>query len=137
MTKNNKITVYLDLLKEKKRVAKAISNIEKSILYDVNEKLEMQLKDKDYNCGTATVEYEGYNVKFTVSKNIKYNQEKLDLLADKISGSGDDLNLYMKKEYKVSENAFKSWSKPIQNAFMDARTVKPNKAKIEVKENDE
>lgn len=136
MTKNNKITVYQELLEQKKEVAKAIKNIEQSILDDIQADIDNQLSDKDYKCGTANVEYQGYDLKVTVSKGIKYDNNILASIAKRIIDSGDDLSKYMKVEYKISENSYKNWSKPIQKEFMDARTVKPNNPKIEIKNAD-
>lgn len=134
MTKNNKISVYQDLLLQKKKNAEAIKNIEQSIIDDIQDDIDSQLKDKDYNCGTANIEYQGYTLKVSVGKKIDYDQDVLSEIAKRIVDSDTDLTTYMKTIYKVSENNFKNWSKPIQKEFVKARSVKPNKPKIEIKE---
>lgn len=136
MTKNNKITVYQELLKEKSRIAKAIKNIEQSIIDDIQSDIDNQLSDKEYKCGTATIDYQGHVLKVTVAKKINYDNNVLAYIAKRIIDSGDDLSKYMKVEYKISETNYKNWSSNIQKEFIAARTVKPNTPKIEIKDSE-
>lgn len=123
----NDIDVLIDYIKETDQQLAALK-ARKGILQNelgalVLSDVDNQLSQKDYGCGTATIETESHKIKVTVPKKVKWDQDKLQELHDKISASGDDPRTYMKSEFKVSETTFKDWPDNIQKAFSEARTV--------------
>ena len=108
---------------------------------EANETLELALKDqattqlhnKDYGCGTVNLEAGRYEVKVTIPKKIKYDQDRLFEIRDLIREGGKDIKDYgMKEELKVSETAYKKLPRNIQEVFEPAREVFPGKPKIQI-----
>jgi hypothetical protein len=138
--KNITVDDILDHLKEldfqmselDKKKADALATLNFYIENDVN----TQLADKEYGCGTATIDTNKYKVKYVVSKKIKYDQTELSNIVDRIQQSGLDASEYVKISYDVAESKFKAWPSNIQKEFLDARTVETSKPRIsyEVKE---
>lgn len=115
-----------DLLKTKEELdalKKQQAGIEKELSELLAMDIEDQLKHSDYGTGTVTVKTDGYTIKATVPKKVKWDQEKLLALHDRIIAHGDDPRAYMKAEFKVSEASFKNWPENIQNAFIDCREI--------------
>ena len=106
------------------------AQLEATLAESVADSVHQQLSDKDYGCGTATINTDAYKVKVVISKDVKYDQEKLADLFDKIRQSGEDPFEYIKVKYDVSETAYKNWPSNIRQAFEPARTVEPSKPKI-------
>ena len=98
--------------------------------------MKEQLSDKDYNCGTATVETEHYKVKAVVTKKVKWDQDGLREAYAQISASGENPDEYINTEYDVSEAKFKAWPTKIQNFFVSSRTVEPSKVKYSFEEHE-
>lgn len=96
----------------------------------ISDDVTNQLADKDYNCGTATVETAEYKLKYVVSKKVDWSQDGLKMLAQQIASSGEDPGEYIKVAYDVSEQAYKNWPSKYRSAFEPFRTVKQSKPKI-------
>lgn len=96
--------------------------------------VQNSLSDKDYGCGTATIETETKKIKVIVSKKVKWDQEKLKNLWSDIESSGEKPDEYIKIKYDVSENAYKSWPSSISSAFDPARTVEVSKPTLKIEE---
>lgn len=96
--------------------------------------VDEQLSLNDYGTGTATVETEKYVLKAVVPKKVKWDQDKLLDLHDRIVAAGDDPRVYMTCEFKVSETAFGKWPVEIQDAFTDCRTVEQGKTAFKFEE---
>lgn len=138
--KNITVDDILDHLKEldfqmselDKKKADALATLNFYIENDV----ATQLADKDYGCGTATIDTEKYKVKYVVSKKVKYDQSELANIVKRIVDSGANPDEYVKISYDVAESKFKAWPSNIQQEFVNARTVETSKPRIsyEVKE---
>ena len=88
-----------------------------------------QLADKDYGCGTATVD----GAKFTVSKTVKWDQDGLKKLYEQIKTGNENPDEYIKVKLEVEEKKYTSWPTPIRESFEPFRTVTPSKIKITLK----
>ena len=104
--------------------------LEKELIAEIQPEILQQLKEKDYGCGTATVETVNFKIKTVVSKKVTWDQDQLSDLAEKIKASGDDPLEYLKIKFDVSETAYKNWPSKIQAAFEPARSVEQSKPKI-------
>jgi hypothetical protein len=121
------VTQKIEALKTEK--AQLEATLAESVACDVRS----QLADKEYGCGTATIETtNSFKVRIVIAKKVEYDQSKLADLFDKIDQSGDDPFEYIKVKYDVSETAYKNWPSKIQAAFEPARTVEPSKPKITI-----
>jgi uncharacterized protein (DUF342 family) len=93
--------------------------------------IKEQLSDKDYGCGTATVNVDDNLVlKAVVSKKIKYDQKGLKEVVERIKSAGKNPDEYVKTKYDVSETAYKNWPSDIKQVFEPHRTVEASPAKI-------
>ena len=107
---------------------------ESQLMAMIAPEVQNSLSDKDYGCGTATIETETKKIKVTVSKRVKWDQDKLKALWFDIETNGDNPEEYIKVKYDVSENAYKSWPSSIANAFEPARTVEVSKPTLKIEE---
>ncbi len=128
-----------ELFTELEKANKAKSKAEKEIkaafagiteLYKA--KTAALLKEKDEPFGTVNITDGDFTLKFTIPKNIKWDQDKLGAKYAEIARSNENPLDYIKVEYDVSETKFKAWPEVIKSEFLDARTVTPGKTKIEI-----
>ena len=96
--------------------------------------VQNSLEGNAYGCGTANVETETKTIKVTVSKKVKWDQERLKSIWDDIEASGYKPEEYINVKYDVSENAYKAWPSSISDAFEPARTVEVSKPTIKIEE---
>lgn len=94
-----------------------------------NTQITEQLADKDYGCGTATIE----GAKFVIAKTVKWDQAGLKKLYEQIRAGNENPDEYIKIKFDVSEAAFTHWPTPIRESFEPFRTVTPSKIKITLK----
>ena len=107
-------------------------DIKKSLDEEVSKIAIVELKDKDYGCGTANIETDRYKVKVTVSKKIKWDQSALRNVANQISVAGQDPEDFIKYKLSVSETDYKKFPDEIQKAFEPARTVEPSVPTVKI-----
>lgn len=118
------VTAELDRLKsDKERCEAEIIRLSAS-------EIQNQLADKDYGSGTANIDAGRYALKVVLSKNVKWDQSKLENICAEIAASGEDPKEFVKVKYDVSETAYKSWPSKIRGYFEPARTVELSKPKI-------
>jgi len=84
--------------------------------------------------GSTTITQDGVKLTVTVPVTVKWDEDKLREVAHRISAAGDDPENYIKFKPSVSEKDYKTWPDAIQQVFMPARTTKPGKRRIEIKE---
>lgn len=92
---------------------------------------KQKLAETKKDTGTVNFPLEGVMVKAQVSKTVKWNQEGLAGLCERIRSAGDNPSEYMKIAYDVSETKFKEWPDTIKNAFSPFRTVVPGKPRFD------
>jgi len=90
-----------------------------------------KLQQKEY--GAVNITRDGFRVTETISKKVKWDQEKLFGVFHKIQSTGDNPFDWMKAEFKVGEKEFGAYPKNIQAVFAPARTVTPSDPKLEFK----
>ena len=90
-----------------------------------------KLQEKEF--GAVHITRDGFRVTETIGKKVKWNQDKLFGVFQKIQSVGDDPFQWMKAEWKVGEREFNSYPKDVQSVFAPARTVTPGDPKLEFK----
>lgn len=119
--------VDAEMLHLKKRKNELEYEVAKYYEDDINKKLS----GKPDKCGTITIKLDDFDVKYNVTKRVKWDQEKLEQLHNEI-GKHEDPKQYMKVKYDVSETAYKSWPDDIRKAFEPARTLEPGGGKLTI-----
>ena len=64
-----------------------------------------------------------YSVKQVRKQNIRYDQNIMAKIANKITAAGDDPNLFMDIKYTIDERKYSSWQECQKAPFRDARHV--------------
>jgi uncharacterized protein len=105
--------------------------IDKQIETKVSEIGKQKLSETQKDTGTVNFPLEGVTVKVTVSKTVKWDQEGLAVLCEKIKSAGDIPGNYIKTSFDVSETKFKEWPDAVKQAFMPHRTVAAGKPRYE------
>jgi len=90
-----------------------------------------KLQEKEF--GAVHITRDGFRVTETIGKKVKWNQDKLFGVFQKIQSVGDDPFQWMKAEWKVGEKEYGAYPKNIQAVFAPARTVTPGDPKLEFK----
>ncbi len=100
----------------KERLSDAIA-----LKYEIRTASVRQSKAKEY--GLVRFDDESITVEADISKNPKWDQQKLSDLADKIRASGSDPSEFMTITYKVPESKYNAWPSTLREQFMPARTL--------------
>lgn len=120
---DDEINRILSLDAEIESLKKQRDKAEGSLLEYVKADISSGLADKDYGAGTVNLESLEYKIKAVVSKRVKWDQDKLAEIYQRIQEHGENPAQYVKVKYDVSENAYKNWPDAIAKAFEPARTV--------------
>ena len=103
--------------------------IDAMLAVDLSQMRKLQAKE----FGAVHFTRDGYRVTQTIPKRVKWDQDQLRAVFDRIQASGDNPFNWMKAEWKVGEKDFLAYPKEIQAVFSPARTVIPGDPKIEFK----
>ncbi len=114
-------------------VGERLTAVEKEIQELVSADLATIRKMQGKEYGAVNITRDGFRVTETIGKKVKWDQDKLFGVFQKIQSTGDDPFLWMKGEWKVGEKEFNSYPKNIQAVFAPARTVTPGDPKLEFK----
>lgn len=88
---------------------------------------------QEKDAGTVRFEDNGFTVVADLPKRVKWDQRRLQEIADLIAGSwGEDPADYLKTKFEVSERAYEAWPPMLQEIFTPARTVETGKASYEL-----
>ena len=126
-----------DLLHQKQKLLDQLAPLQKelgTVEDQINAAVAVPLKaamEGKKDTGTVKFDVDGIAVKAVVPKTVKWDQEKLAGIFQKIASAGDDPGQYIETKYGVSETAYKKWSDPVKKVFLPARTVVPGKPKLE------
>lgn len=82
--------------------------------------------------GSVTVIDDGLSVKCDLSKRVKWDQEVLSSIRQRIAAASQNPDIYMQTEYKIKEAAYYSWPPHERAEFDKARTVTADKPKYTV-----
>ncbi len=121
------------LIEERKQKLQEIDQA-KERLQEIEDQIFEQLKDQVKDQGSTTVNQDGYKITVTIPMRTTWDEAKLKEIATNIKQHGDDPEQYIDFKPQVSEKAYKAWPEQIQKVFEPARTIKPGKRKIEIKE---
>ena len=77
--------------------------------------------------GTVRIEDGDVVVVADLPKRVKWEQERLARIVERIRAGGDDPTEYVTIELAVSERAYSAWPNAIRTAFEPARTVETGK----------
>lgn len=109
-----------------------LATIESQISAAIEESIKQARLMAGKDTGTVDVLVQGVMVKHTVSKVVKWHQDKMEAIRLLIRQHNDDPDHYMvtKIEYKVEEKAYKSFPEQIKAVFAEAREVKAGQPKV-------
>jgi hypothetical protein len=120
-------TEALAKLKELREQKAELAKAEKQIVE------QLALKYADQLAGQyGTVYIDG--IKFSVPKQVKWDQEKLAAMWEKISLTNEDPFEYMTVERHVPESRYKAWPEFIKEQFEPARTVTTGNVTIKLED---
>lgn len=114
-------------------VREQVANADKAIVEMLTSDLTAirKLQEKEY--GAVHITREGFRVTETISKKVKWDQEKMFGVFHKIQSTGDNPFDWMKAEFKVGEKEFNAFPKNIAAVFAPAREVSKGEPKLEFK----
>ena len=118
------------IIKEKSAIEVELNKAKEDLNQEIIKNVSDQFTHKEYGCGTANIETEGYKCKVSVAKKVKWNEDRLREIARKITVAGQNPESYIKYKLSVSESDYSSFENPIKNAFKAARTVEAGEAKV-------
>lgn len=87
--------------------------------------------------GTVHLPDGDYSVACELKKKVEWDTDKLTQIRKRIIEANEDPSVYMKLTLTVPEAVFANFSPKVQEAFTDARTVKPEKPKYVVTHKDD
>ena len=125
-----------ELAKEREALRVQIDSL-KAKLEEIDDQIFTQVKDRIRPEGSTTLDQDCVKLTVTVPVRVEWSAAKLKEVANRIAESGDDPEDYIKFKPSVSERDFKTWPEAVQKVFMPARTTKPGKRRIEIKEVEE
>lgn len=103
-------------------------------LTTVDDAIIAELENKVKPIGSTTVDYEGSRVTVTIPVTVKWDQDKLRDIAERIRTEGDNPESYIDYKLSVKETSYKAWPGKMQKIFVPARTVSIGKTRLEVKQ---
>lgn len=107
------------------RVTKIIDALELRFAADAQAKLLAEKKD----AGTVHIRDSGFDVTRLTKKNVKYDQQVMLSIYNRIVAAGENPGTFMKASYAViTEAAYNEWPLAIKQEFDVARTVTPSRA---------
>ena len=93
-----------------------------------------QLMAQGKDTGTTHIFQDGFDVAVEIGKTVKWDQDKLAEITRRIAENGGDPGEYVELKYSVSEPKFKAWPENLRRPFEAARTLKPGKPKITLRQ---
>ena len=96
-----------------------------------------QLMAQGKDTGTSHIFENGFDVAVEIGKTVKWDQGKLAEITRRIAENGGDPEEYVDIKYSISEAKFKAWPENLRRPFEAARTVKPGKPKITLRQEKE
>jgi hypothetical protein len=122
-----------DLVKEREAVLSQINSLNEK-LGKIDDNIFSLVQSRIRSEGSTTINHEGVKLTVTIPVRVSWDEAKLREVARLIASNGDDPENYIKFKPSVSERDFKAWPEAVQTVFLPARTIKPGKRKIEIKE---
>lgn len=138
MTKEELAQLMLDLADAKLRKEQAANEVEQlngilQAAYGESLSAAYAAKSNTGPFGSVTVDLgDGYALKASTPKKVKWEQPKLAALYASIKVSGENPDDYIDVEYNVQEKKFTAWPASIAEAFEPARTISTGKMTLEL-----
>lgn len=133
LAEKDRLNVKICSLMEPVNLAQGeLATIESQISAAIEESIKQARLMAGKDTGTVDVLVQGVMVKHTVSKVVKWHQDKMEAIRLLIRQHNDDPDQYMKTkvEYKVDEKAYKSFPEQIKAVFAEAREIKSGAPKV-------
>ena len=121
MTNEEVLAEIADLRERKKLIAAREAVLVEQLAFKYREQLIG-------NFGTVNVD----GIKFNVPKRVKWDQELLSAIYDRLKSGNEDPTEYIKVSFDVPENKYKNWPEFIRAEFEPARTVEAGKVSIKL-----
>lgn len=83
--------------------------------------------------GSTTFPEPDFVVKRITGQDVSYDQDVLAAIYARIVAAKENPDIYMTRQFKISEAALKTWPMNIKAEFEKGRTVKPRRATYEFK----
>jgi len=117
--------------KELNDLKASLTEIEGALNLQLDEGLKAAQVKAGKDTGTFRFTVDGIQIKATVGKTVKWDQEQMETIWDTITSANDDPRQYIERKFGVSESAYKHWPQSIVEVFEAARSVTPGKPKFE------
>lgn len=135
MTKLEELFIERNAVKSKlDQVKERMSSIDEKISELVGGEFNASRKAQDKHFGALTINIDGVDVKQTVPKTVKWDQDRLSEIEAELAKSGIDPNGFITVKRSVSEATFNKMNRDQRDYFSDARTEKAGSPKIELLE---
>ena len=121
-----------NLIQERQNALKKIKELQDRV-EELDDQIFEQVKDQVKDQGSTTIEHEGCKLTVTIPMRTSWDESKLRQIAENIRAHGDDPEQYINYKLSVPESKYKALPDQVQKVFEPARTVKPGKRKLEVK----
>jgi uncharacterized protein (UPF0128 family) len=133
LSKDKEACQMESLIQERQRKLQEIKELQDRV-EEIDDHIFNQLKDQIKSQGSTTVKQNGYKITVTIPMRTQWDETKLRNIAENIKQHGDDPEQYITFKATVPESKYKSWPEQIRKVFEPARTIKPGKRKVEVKD---
>lgn len=135
---SSKIELLAHNLTEAKNVMLGFKTVfetaERELQEAIAEEVKVQLKDKDYGCGTANITAGAFKIKVEVKKKVSWDNDALGDIKEMLHTRGENADEYIETRYNVAESKYKNWPRSLQAIFEPARTVDVSKPTITIEE---
>ena len=120
--------------KAKSELATLSAMLQTGLALRFEDSAKAQLMAQGKDTGTSHIFQDGFDVAVEIGKTVKWDQDKLAEITQRIAENGGDPGEYVDLKYSVSESKFKAWPENLRRSFEAARTVKPGKPKISLRQ---
>ena len=129
---NNIIEVKKPIMKEVNELEEQRHNLKEILDAEIVKMTKPKFKQKDYGCGTISIDTENFKIKTVIKKTVKWDEEKLKDVEKLIREGGQDPENFVKYKRSVLEASYKNFTDDIKVAFEPARSVEPSKPSISI-----
>ena len=120
--------------KAKSELATLSAMLQAGLALRFEDAAKAQLMAQGKDTGTTHIFQDGFDVAVEIGKTVKWDQGKLAEITRRIAENGGDPEEYVDIKYSISEAKFKAWPENLRRPFEAARTVKPGKPKISLRQ---
>lgn len=121
------------LIQERQQLLEKIKTLQARV-EELEDQIFEAVKDRVKPQGSTTVNLDDHKITVTIPMRPTWDEAKLREIADNIRYHGDDPEQYIKYKLSVPESKYKALPEAVRKIFEPARTLKPGKRKLEVKD---